>query len=273
MGTGDDAEAVAGSRARLEAVFAAGPPRPEPWDGFTGPSRARVRDFYLGGKDHYAVDRRLAAELADAWPQIAHAAVALRAAMHASAAHAVAELGMRQVLVTDYGYPTQSTSGPDLHTTARDATGDEVTVLHLEPDPVAAAHLRASTGHGQVTVLRADIAADPVNTLRHVTQEGALDPDRPVCVLLPEALARTGDPTHALRALARVLPPGSVLMAATPDDQATARHAATLAERHHLPFHVRNATELHEILAAAGFRRGVSEGAAHGLVWRVSARA
>ncbi|MEV1012128.1 SAM-dependent methyltransferase [Streptomyces sp. NPDC049881] len=241
-----------GNRVRLEKALAAAPPWAGSWDAFAWPSRARVRDVLLGGKDHYAVDRQAVAELADAWPQIAQAAASLRAALHATVAHAVGELGIRQVLVTDYGYPTATTSGPDLHTTAQRATGDGVTVVYLEPDPIAAAHLRAGAHPG--TVLRADIAADPVRAVALAADEGGYDPALPVCVLLPEALSRAGDPARILRTLARVLAPGSLLMAAAPPDLAPARHAAALAAHHHMPFHTRTHDQLRALLAGAGLR-------------------
>ncbi|WP_052849950.1 SAM-dependent methyltransferase [Streptomyces avicenniae] len=260
---GNGTGVTAADRARLEAALAdhrAAPPDddgPTVRETLTAPSRARIRDLLLGGKDHYAVDRLAAAELATAWPDIAHAAAELRAAVHAAARHAVGVLGVRQVLVTDYGYPTASTSGPDLHTTVHHAS-PSATVVYLEPDPVAAATLRAYAerparpGHGAVAVVRADLAADPGAAFARAVGDGGLDPGRPVCVLLPEALARSGDPGRIARLLAHVLAPGSPLLAAAPPDLPHVRHAAEAAARHLLPFHPRTTAELRGLLTDAG---------------------
>ncbi|MFI7275093.1 SAM-dependent methyltransferase [Streptomyces sp. NPDC049879] len=247
---------TAADRARLEDALAALPPG-EPCEGPTvrevlaAPSRARVRDLFLGGKDHYAVDRLAAAEVTAAWPDIARATAALRAAVHTTARHAVGGLGIRQVLVADYGYPTAGMSGPDLHTTVHQASPDAA-VLYLEPDPIAAAALRALCGHGSVAVLRDDPAADPGGAFARAVRDGGLDLGRPVCVLLPEAMARTGAPGRTARVLARALAPGSVVMAAGPDDIPDVRRAAEAAARHLLPFHPRTAAGLRDLLGAAG---------------------
>ncbi|MFR9722846.1 SAM-dependent methyltransferase [Streptomyces sp. MS19] len=242
-------EVTAAGRARLDAALAALPaPGPYEGPGARLPSRAGVRDLLLGGRDHYAVDRLAAAELGVVWPDIARAAAALRAAVHATARHAVGGLGIRQVLVADYGYPTVGTSGPDLHTTVLRASPD-ANVVYLEPDPVAAAVLRAEAERrGSVTVLRADLAADPAGVLRRAVG----DLGRPVCVLLPEALSRAGAPERIARVLARALVPGSVVMAAGPDDIPAVRRAAEVAARHLLPFHPRTTADLRALLGAAG---------------------
>src|SRR5579859_1362251 len=87
-----------------------------PMDGFdpTRPNAARVYDYLLGGKDHFAADRQAAQALLSALPDAAQAARTNRAFL-AAAVRYVAEQGISQFVDIGAGLPT----APNVHECAR----------------------------------------------------------------------------------------------------------------------------------------------------------
>src|SRR3954452_22721499 len=70
------------------------------------PSVARMYDYFLGGKDNFASDRRAAEEVSRALPSVAGVARANRMFLQRARRH-VAGLGVDQFLDLGAGLPTQ----------------------------------------------------------------------------------------------------------------------------------------------------------------------
>jgi hypothetical protein len=169
------------------------------------PSIARVYDYLLGGKDHYAVDRAFAAKLLDAIPDAADSARANREFL-ISATRTMAEAGIRQFLDLGTGIPTS----PTVHEIARKSQADAA-VVYVDNDPVVLAHSRAllSTEPGVIAVQH-DLR-DPAAVLSDTELRQALDLNEPIGLLLT-AVLHFVDPAATPRIVARYvhqLPIGS----------------------------------------------------------------
>jgi hypothetical protein len=81
-------------------------PRRVPDDYFRHPSPARVWNFWLGGKDNYAVDRTVGAALAEEYPSMGLLAQLSRQFLVRSVRYLAAEAGVRQFLDIGAGLPT-----------------------------------------------------------------------------------------------------------------------------------------------------------------------
>src|SRR5690348_16594077 len=99
---------------------------------------ARVWNYWLGGKDHYAVDREVGDRLSRINPDIALTARADRAFLHRSVRHLVAEAGIRQFLDIGTGLPTAGNT----HEIAQ-SLAPETRVVYVDNDPVVLAHAKA----------------------------------------------------------------------------------------------------------------------------------
>src|SRR5260370_22062041 len=74
---------------------------------FTKPNVARIYDYYLGGKDNYAVDREAARKVLGAAPDVPLAALENRAFLQRAAPFLVQEVGISQFIDIGTGLPTQ----------------------------------------------------------------------------------------------------------------------------------------------------------------------
>jgi S-adenosyl methyltransferase len=75
----------------------------------TVPSTARMYDFWLGGKDHFAVDRAAALEVGAAAPEVKMMAVENRKFLRRVVRYLAAEAGIVQFLDIGTGLPTRAT--------------------------------------------------------------------------------------------------------------------------------------------------------------------
>src|SRR5262249_4165069 len=101
------------------------------------PSIARVYDVMLGGKDNFAADREVAAQLVAAYPLFANWAQDNRVLLARAASYA-ASRGVRQVIDVGSGLPTS----PNTHEIARrEVPGARV--VYVDNDPMVIAHIRA----------------------------------------------------------------------------------------------------------------------------------
>lgn len=173
------------------------------------PHSARVWNYWLGGKDNYAVDR----EAGDAWltvdPNISTFARLMRGFVHRSVRFLVAEAGVRQFLDVGTGLPTAGST----HEVAQ-ALVPECRIVYVDNDPLVLAHARAllsSSPGGATRYLHADMHdADAL-------VDGAaelLDLTRPVAVLFNGVLGHvpdTGAVRNLIHGLMDHLPHGSYL--------------------------------------------------------------
>ena len=143
----------------------------------TTPSIARVYDFLLGGKDHFAVDREVAARLLAVAPISADVMWENRQFLTRAVIWA-ARQGIDQFIDLGCGMPTV----PNTHGSVRQISADARIVL-IDNDAVVLAHLRALAAHGDpgVTAIEGDVR-EVAATLDAVS--AGVDRSRPVCLLM-----------------------------------------------------------------------------------------
>jgi SAM-dependent methyltransferase len=182
------------------------------------PHPARVYDYFLGGKDNFAVDRQAAEHLLQAFPGFRTAAQSNRMWMHRAARYA-AEQGISQFLDIGTGIPTS----PNLHEVVQDVI-PSAHVVYADNDPIVLSHSRAllvSSPQGATAYLEADVT-DPKAIIESDEVKQLLDLSRPVALslvgvfhYLPDAL----EPYKLVKQLLEPLASGSLLIFShcTPD--------------------------------------------------------
>jgi hypothetical protein len=184
----------------------------------TIPQPARFWDFLLGGKDNYAVDRKVGEQVLRIFPELIDAARADRGFLVRAVTHMVKEAGIRQLLDIGTGLPTVSNT----HQVAQ-AIAPECRVVYVDNDPMVLAHARVllvSSEAGSTHYLHADVREWP-GILREVA--GMLDLGRPVALMLLGILNYVLDDVEAhdiVAGLVEALPPGSFLALSHPTAEA-----------------------------------------------------
>jgi O-methyltransferase involved in polyketide biosynthesis len=178
------------------------------------PHPVRVYNYWLGGKDNYAVDRELGDAMIAELPDLAATARAHRRFMVRTVRH-LAEAGIGQYLLLGSGLP----SSYNLHQVAQEVD-PAAAVVYADPDPMVAAHSRAlliSHPKGSVTFVPGSVA-DPAALLADPALVAALDLDAPLAVTLASSLMRFSDSAahEVLDVLRDRLAPGSYLSLSHP---------------------------------------------------------
>jgi hypothetical protein len=142
------------------------------------PSVARMYDYFLGGKDNFAADRRAAAKVAETDPDVAVRARENREFLGRAVRFLVAA-GVRQFIDLGTGLPTRE----NVHEVAQGAA-PECRVVYVDNDPVVLAHARALlTDSAQTGVVRADVRR-PEDVFGAPEVRQLIDFDRPVGILM-----------------------------------------------------------------------------------------
>jgi hypothetical protein len=171
--------------------------------------QARIYDYWLGGKDNYAADRKAAEAAIAAYPGVASGARANRQFLARVVRHLAGEAGIRQFLDIGTGIPTANNT----HEVAQSVAPDS-RVVYVDYDPIVLIHARAllaSHDDGLIDYLHADLR-DPAAILDQAAQ--TLDFSRPVAVMLIAILHAIGDqddPYQIVTRLVDAVPPGSYL--------------------------------------------------------------
>jgi O-methyltransferase involved in polyketide biosynthesis len=141
------------------------------------PSIARVYDYLLDGKDHFAVDREVAEKLLAVAPDSADVMRENRQFL-ARAAGWAAGHGISQFIDLGCGMPTT----PNTHQSAQAVAADS-RVAYVDNDAVVLARLRALAAHGNpgVTVVEGDVR-ETAAILDAVS--AGVDLARPACLLM-----------------------------------------------------------------------------------------
>ena len=172
----------------------------------TIPSVARVYDYFLGGKDNFEVDRKVAEHALQITPDGPAAGQANRAFLRRVIRHLVTEAGIDQFLDIGSGLPTQG----NVHEVAIEHN-PAARVVYVDNDPIVLAHGRALlAAEGTATVIQADIR-EPEEILNDPDVRRFLDFDRPIGLLLFAILHHIGDdedPRSVAAALIDALPSG-----------------------------------------------------------------
>jgi S-adenosyl methyltransferase len=103
------------------------------------PHIARVYDYWLGGKDNFAVDRQAAEQVMAAYPGILRDVRAQRAFLAHAVGYLAGVVGIRQFLDIGTGIPTADNT----HEVAQDVAPG-CRVVYVDNDPMVLAHARAS---------------------------------------------------------------------------------------------------------------------------------
>ena len=173
------------------------------------PSIARVYDFFLGGKDNYAIDRQVGEATLQIAPDAPAAGRSNRAFLRRVVRHLAAEAGIRQFLDIGSGLPTQG----NVHEVAQ-AVDPAARVVYVDNDPIVLVHGRALLAtNGSTTVIEADVR-DPESILNHPAVEALIDFDQPVGLLMFAILHHVNDDEDPQGIAARfreALPSGSYM--------------------------------------------------------------
>ncbi|MGZ0149894.1 SAM-dependent methyltransferase [Kribbella sp. WER1] len=175
------------------------------------PHAARVYDYFLGGKDNFAIDRQAAEHLLKAFPGCRVTAQSNRMWMHRAARYA-ADQGITQFLDVGTGIPTS----PNLHEIVQKVV-PEAHVVYVDNDPIVLTHARAllsSEPLGKTAYLDADITV-PGTVLQSEEVGELIDFGKPVALSLVGVLHSLADdlkPYDMVRDLLEPLAPGSLLI-------------------------------------------------------------
>ena len=209
------------------------------------PHSARIWNYWLGGKDNFAVDR----EAGDAWlaihPEITVIARATRAFLNRSIRF-LADEGIRQFIDVGTGLPTADNT----HQVAQ-RVAPESRVVYVDNDPLVLAHARAlltSTPEGSTRYLHADMH-DSAELIEGASE--TLDLTRPVAVFFMGVLGHIADTAEArdiVRGLVDRVPSGSYLTICD-SSHPTAGTAFTQAQQEYadsgaVPYWNRHAAEI-----------------------------
>jgi SAM-dependent methyltransferase len=172
---------------------------------------ARVYDYWLGGKDHFAADRVVAERVMANAPEVTQACRETRAFL-GRAVRTLAERGARQFLDIGTGFPTMGNSDEAAHAIAPDAH-----VVCVDNDPVVLAHSRAllARRRGERTTVLAGDLREPERILADPHLRAVIDFDRPVVLLLAAILhfiPDSADPAGIVAAFRDAMAPGSHLV-------------------------------------------------------------
>jgi S-adenosyl methyltransferase len=190
---------------------------------------ARVYDYWLGGKDNFAVDRQAAEEVLRARPAIRANVRANRAFLARSVRYLAGEAGVAQFLDIGTGIP----SANNTHEVAESITPDS-RVVYVDNDPIVLAHARALLT--SASSLTAYIDADLRDTAAVLAEaERTLDFTRPVAVMLIAVLhliPDEDDPWRIVADLMHAVPSGSYLVITHPASDVESYSAAQAAHRY-----------------------------------------
>src|SRR5206468_5661711 len=140
---------------------------------------ARIWNYWLGGKDHYPVDRKVGDQIAEMFPDIVGLARADRAFLGRAVRYLVGEAGIRQFLDIGTGLPTADNT----HEVAQ-RVAPECRIVYVDNDPLVLAHARAlltSSPAGACDHIDADLR-DPAAILPAAAR--TLDLTRPTALML-----------------------------------------------------------------------------------------
>ncbi|MDA8371578.1 MAG: SAM-dependent methyltransferase [Nocardiopsaceae bacterium] len=178
------------------------------------PHSARVWNYWLGGKDNYAVDREVGEQLRAILPDGIVSARADREFLARSVRFLVAEQGIRQFLDVGTGLPTANNT----HEVAQ-RVAPECRIVYVDNDPLVLVHARAllvGAPEGATDYIHED-ARNPEAILH--AAEATLDFDRPVAIILSSILNYIVDDDEAQQVVDTLLaavPSGSYLAVGHP---------------------------------------------------------
>ncbi|HZN18031.1 MAG TPA: SAM-dependent methyltransferase [Micromonosporaceae bacterium] len=176
----------------------------------TIPHSARVWNYWLGGKDNYAVDREAGDKFRDIFPGIVDIARGTRAFLARAVRYLAGEVGIRQFLDIGTGLPTSDNT----HQVAQ-RVAPESRIVYVDNDPLVLAHARAllvGTPQGATDYIEADVR-EPDKILERAAE--TLDLTQPTALMLLGILGLVPDEDEIRSIVKRLmgsLPSGSYLV-------------------------------------------------------------
>ena len=174
------------------------------------PQSARVWNYWLGGKDNYAIDREVGDQIRRMNPHIVEIARAARQFLIRSVTYLTRDAGIRQFLDIGTGLPTANNT----HQVAQ-SIAPESRIVYVDHDPMVLAHARAllvGSPEGATGYIDADLR-EPDKILQIAAN--TLDFDQPIALMLMGILGHITDDDEAygiVRHLVGALPGGSYLV-------------------------------------------------------------
>jgi hypothetical protein len=210
------------------------------------PNSARIWNYWLGGKDHFPVDRRAGDDYRAIYPEIVDVARASRRFLTRAVRYLAGQAQVRQFLDIGTGLPTADNTHEVAQRVAPDAK-----VVYVDNDPVVLAHARAllttTTRQGDTAYIDADLR-DPDTILGAAAR--TLDLTQPIGLMLLGILGHIEDDEEArsiVKRLMDALPPGSYLTIC--DGTNDISDAGVEAQRRYnesgaVPYRLRSATQV-----------------------------
>ena len=214
------------------------------------PHAARMYDYYLGGKNHFAADRETADKVIATIPGIRTAPRENRAFLGRAVRYLAAEAGIRQFLDIGTGLPTTS----NVHEVAQQAV-PSARIVYVDNDPLVLSHAQAlltSSGAGRTAYIHADLRS-PETILSSPAVRSVLDFSQPVALLLVAVLHFIADderPAEIVATLLDALPSGSYLVAShltAEHNQARMAAGAKAYRDSGVPMHLRDSDRFADI--------------------------
>jgi hypothetical protein len=175
----------------------------------TVPHSARIWNYWLGGKDHYPVDRAAGDQYREVFPGIIDVARASRQFLTRAVRYLAGEAGMRQFLDIGTGLPTADNT----HEVAQ-RVAPESRIVYVDNDPLVLTHARAlltSSPQGVTRYIHADLR-EPDKIVEAASE--TIDFTEPVALMLMGIVGHIGDYDEArsiVKRLLDALPSGSYL--------------------------------------------------------------
>jgi hypothetical protein len=172
------------------------------------PSPARIYDYLLGGKDHFAADREAAERAIRVVPQTSWFARENRKFL-GRAVRFCAAAGITQFLDIGSGLPTMN----NVHEVAQRVTAAP-RVVYVDNDPVVVRHAQALMTGSQAAAAYGDLAR-PGEILASAPVRSMIDFSQPVAILLVAILhfiPDDADPAGCVAELMDAAAPGSYLI-------------------------------------------------------------
>ena len=179
----------------------------------TRPHPARMYDYGLGGKNHFAADRAAFDAAVRSTPTLRTGLRENRRFLGRAVRFLADEAGVRQFLDIGSGLPTAG----NVHEMAQQAA-PECRVVYVDNDPLVLTHARAllaSGPQGRTGYIQADLR-EPESILEHSVARELLDFTEPVALMLVSVLhfiPDTDKPRDLVSTLVDALPPGSYIAA------------------------------------------------------------
>jgi hypothetical protein len=185
----------------------------EPKIDTTTPHPARRYNWWLGGKDNFAVDRASGGAIADVFPNVVTAALENLRFLRRVVRYLAGECGVRQFLDIGTGLPVE----PHVHDVAAGFSGGEdLRVVYVDNDPmvlVNARSLKTAQPPSAAGYIDGDLR-DPDTILKDPILSGLLDLEQPVGVLIVAVTHFLPDndlPREVIGRIMAAMPSGSYL--------------------------------------------------------------